>query len=150
MIPPALSVVGGVTMIVLATHTSRALVVDDYARIEELTEQRFARDREAARLGLEATFSVAEEPGRVEVRLYSSVIGQLPEHLVLQLQHASDAAADRRIALERSGDRYSARTDIAPGFYRIELMSDPESWRLGSALVRLPGETTLAPPADGG
>jgi hypothetical protein len=150
MIPPALSVVGGVTMIVLATHTSRALVVDDYARIEELTEERFARDREAVRLGLEATFSAADEPGRVEVKLYSSVIGRLPEHLVLQLQHASDAADDRRIALERSGDRYSALTEIVPGYYHVELMPEPGSWRLGSGLVRLPGETTLAPPADGG
>jgi hypothetical protein len=111
MLPPALSVAGGVTMVYLATHTPAALVVDDYARIEELTNERFERDREAQRLGLTAELRIEREAGRIELALAASAPYELPGavHLLCRAdERGPDLAARRRSALARRPDRAQA------------------------------------------
>lgn len=143
MLPPAFSVAGGVTMIYLANSTPSALVVEDYARIEELTSERFDRDRRAAELGLTAELVFARAPARVEVTLDGPASFRAPRTLTLFLRHATDAAADRELELLRSGTVYIAATDALQGRYRIELMPDDRSWRLGEEVVQLIGTMTL-------
>ena len=148
MLPPALSVAGGVAMVYLATHTSSALVVDDYSHIEALTDQRFDRDRRAAELGLAATIEIRAAPDRVALSLAAPPAFTMPTELSLRLQHATDPLADRRLTLLASGGMYSAPVDLHPGRYRIELMPTDGSWRLGG-VGSLPGSgIALTPPVE--
>lgn len=149
MVPPALSVVGGVAMLYLATQTPSALVVDDYARIEELTSERFARDREARRLELSAELSFESGTGRIEVTLEAPVSDELPDALTLALRHATDPSADRELNLARRGERFVAIAQLAPGRYLLELMPQDGTWRLGTGARRLAGRVVLRPQSDG-
>ena len=149
MVPPALAVAGGLTMIYLATQTPSALVVDDYARIEELTSERFARDREARRLELSAELSFESGTGRIEVTLEAPTFSELPNALTLALRHATDPSADRDLNLTRSGGRFVADAELAPGRYLLELMPEDRTWRLGTGARRLAGRVVLQPQSDG-
>lgn len=148
MLPPAFSIVGGVTMIYLANSTPSALVVEDYARIEEITSERYDRDRRAAELGLTADLTFSSAPARVEVALDAPASFRAPQTLTLFLRHATDEAADREIQLLRSGDTYLAATEPLAGRYRVELMPEDRTWRLGREAARLIGTTTLGPRAQ--
>ena len=143
MLPPAFSVAGGVTMIYLANSTPSALVVEDYARIDEITNERFDRDRHAAELGLTATLTFASAPSRVEVELDGPASFRAPRTLTLLLRHATDAAADVEIELPRAGNAYIAAAEPLHGRYRVELMPEDRAWRLGGEAPRLGGAVTL-------
>lgn len=149
MLPPALAVAGGITMLVLATHTSRALVVDDYSRIEELTNERFERDGEALRLALKAELSFMPETGRVRLMLSGQTDFEYPETLTLFFRHPTDPAADFELGLVRDGDSYVAHAELEPGSYYVELMSEDRKWRLGAGVHRLEGLMVLNPQPDG-
>jgi hypothetical protein len=149
MLPPALSVVGGVMMLTLAIQSPNALVVDDYARIEELTSERFARDRVA--LGLDLTAELRFEPaaGRIELVLDGATDFEKPELLRLYLRHATNPAEDRTLSLARTGEFYIAIAELATGRYFVELMPDDLSWRLASDARSLEGVIVLGPQIDG-
>ena len=148
MLPPAFAVAGGMTMIYLASNTPSALVVDDYARIEALTSERFERDRRAAELGVQATLSFAGTPVRIEAEITAPSMFAQPRMLLLNARHATNPAADRELALSPAGGRYAATAEFAPGHYRIELMPADRSWRLGREAIRLVGTLTLSPQAQ--
>lgn len=148
MLPPAFSVAGGVTMIYLANSTTSALVVEDYARIEEITSERFDRDRHAAALGLTAQLTFAGAPARVEALLDGPASFRAPRTLTLILRHATDAEADRELELLRSGNAFIAAADPLPGRYRVELMPEDRAWRLGGEARQLIGKMTLEPQVD--
>lgn len=153
MVPPALSVVGGASMVYLATSTPHALVVDDYSRIEELTSERFERDRQAARLGLAAVIDIetaAEEPGHIEARLSAPAGFTVPSVLVLHLYHATNPEGDREIRLFGDHGVFTAETGLHNGRYRLELMPEDSGWRLASRTVWLDGRVELRPPSDDG
>ena len=148
MLPPAMSIAGGVAMVYLAINTPSALVVDDYARIEELTNERFDRDRHADELRLTAVLTFAEALGGVDLVLAAPSPFALPAELRLTLRHATNPAADRNLTLVRGGSRYSASANLHPGRYRIELMPPDGAWRLGSGTVPLGGQIELLPQSD--
>ncbi len=148
MLPPAFSIAGGVAMIYLANSTPSALVVEDYARIEEITNAQFDRDRRAAELGLMAQLRFSSAPSRVEVTLDAPGSFRAPQTLRLLLRHATDAGADREIELRRSGETFLAAIEPSRGRYRIELMPDDRAWRLGGQTSQLIGALTLAPPIE--
>ena len=150
MLPPALSVAGGVTMVVLATHTPSALVVEDYARIEELTSERFERDRAAVSLGVAAEIVFEPETGRISLGFLAPVSFERPRALILGLHHATNAEADREIRLERFGERYRGTGEWTPGRYYIELEPEDRAWRLGAGPDWLEGEVLLRPQDAGG
>lgn len=144
-LPPLLAVIGGITMITLAVRTPSALVVDDYARIEELTSARFRLDAEAVRLGIAASLNLADD--RIELLLDGAP--PQPDELTLRLQHATDAALDRAVTLVRRGERFTADVSIVPGRYRFELMPPDGRWRLASGIVRSGGTVELLPQGSG-
>jgi hypothetical protein len=147
MLPPAFAVAGGMTMIYLASNTPSALVVEDYARIEALTSQRFERDRRAAELGVQAMLSFTGTPTRVEAELTAPSMFAQPHTLLLNARHATNPIADRELTLTPDGGRYAATAEFAPGHYRIELMPADRSWRLGREAMRLAGTLVLTPQA---
>jgi hypothetical protein len=138
MLPPLFAVLGGVAMVYLAVGEPEALVVDDYARIEEITRERFARDRRAAELGLSAAVTFSERAdGRTAIAVELAGAGDsAPRQLSLRLRHAAHAAADRAVLLERAAGGYVGTTDLAAGRYALELTGADADWRLaGSALA---------------
>jgi hypothetical protein len=145
MLPPLTAVVGGVTMVVLAVRTPDTLVVADYSHIEELTSERFALDREAARLGIAARLQFSTD--RIELTLDGA--NPAPAELVLRLQHATDAALDRELRLVRAGAGYVVAAPIVPGRYRLELLPPDRHWRLASSVVRAAGQLDLLPQSSG-
>lgn len=152
MIPPAGSVLGGVTMLYLATSQPLSLVVEDYARIEQITSERFARDQRASALGVEA--ALAFEPAgnglvRVEAVLESAANGPAPASLELRMRHATREVADRVLTLQREDTRYRAFGDLADGRYRVELLDNDGGWRLAGALTHVAGTLRLRPNAPG-
>jgi hypothetical protein len=149
MLPPALAVGGSLMMVFLATHLPTQLVVEDYARIEQITAQSFARDDRAAGLGLTATveFTVL---GDGRVRAFAVVAGTDPtrdESLMLHLRHVARADADRVWPMGSQADGYAAQGDLVPGRYDVELLGMDGSWRLGGVLERAPATLVLRPPA---
>jgi hypothetical protein len=149
MLPPALSVAGGITMVYLATQTPSALVVDDYARIEELTSERFEQDREALRLGLTGELRFGRDAGRIELSLDGSTPFTRPDVVILALHHATNPAGDVKLSLVRDGSLYIMDTELAPGRYFIELTSPDRTWRLASEARRLDGRIVLRPQTEG-
>ncbi len=138
---PAMSVVGGIITIFLATTHPQAMVVDDYARIGLATHRKFERDRQADELGMTAQLSVVAEPAEVRVRLEGS--GPLPDHLVLLLSHPTRPEADRRLLLSGFGEAYSARLDgPLTGRWYVQIEPPDGDWRLAGEL--LAGEETLS------
>lgn len=154
MLPPALSVVGGVAMLLLAIETPSALVVDDYSKIEELTSERFHRDREALRLGLTATLEIERDAGHIDLFLAAPPPYELPGILTLALRHATDPASDLELSLVRDGEgdgegeRFSADAGLKAGIYYVELMDPERTWRLSAGARWLDGRIGLEPQAD--
>lgn len=161
MLPPALSIAGGVVMLVLALGSPSELAVDDYGRIEEFTAERFARDARAAAQGwtADARFVRAAE-GAVAVTVTLAAAGDsatsrsaergtsTPNVLELVLQHAGRRAADRALVLPRAADgAYRGALTLAAGRYDVELSPLDRSWRLGGSLAAAPAALSLRAPA---
>lgn len=137
MLPPAVSVVGGVTMVWLATQTPSALVVDDYARIEELTAARFAKDEFAAVNGISATARLERnhpQATSVAIDLVPAAASVPPDFLVLHFRHAIAEGLDRTINAWRDGDAYRCLVDLGDGFYVLEIEPPDARWRLAARL----------------
>jgi hypothetical protein len=148
MLPPAASVAGGVAMLYLVVHEPTVLVVDDYSRIEEITSERFARDRHAAELGLAADVdftATSTGEARIDVQLASAADLALPATLTLALRHASNPRADREVELTRSSALGFGGTTatLAAGHYDLELGPADGSWRLAGVLRASPGRQRL-------
>jgi hypothetical protein len=155
MLPPFASVVGGTTMVYLVVREPTVLVVDDYARIEEITRERFARDGRAADLELTAELTFTARAGTsaagpsltlttIELALTGSDALVRPTSLALRLQHAGGYGGDRHVLLEAHGGRYGGSAALAAGRYDVELAPADGSWRLGGSLSRVPGRLYLA------
>jgi uncharacterized protein len=143
MLPPLVAVAGGVMMLWLAIDTPNALVVDDYAHIEEITNERFERDRLAASLGVEAEVVFDAAAMRIEATVTGRPPFAQPAALRLRLQHATDPTADRELALLPDHGRFVVATALPAGRYRLELMPIDLGWRLGADVVHLDGAVWL-------
>jgi hypothetical protein len=140
MLPPAASVVAGVALLYFAVHSPAPLVVDDYARIEEISREESQADARAAERGLEATLRLsADDSGAT--RLAVEVAGDTaapPSTLDLKLRHAGSETADRALVLHYDGREYVGRTDLAAGRYDFELTPSDRAWRLAGAVGGAP------------
>ena len=140
MLPPGASVVAGFALLYFAVHEPPALVVDDYARIEEISREQSLADVRAADRRLEATLQLrAGERGATEIAI--EVVGDVgtpPPTLELKLRHAGNAAADRTLMLDYDGREYVGHTDLAAGRYDFELAPSDRAWRLAGAVGRAP------------
>jgi hypothetical protein len=148
MLPPLGAVVGGVAMLALAVGAPDPLVVDDYARIEDLAREELAADRRAAELGLRATATFSlDDDGRaaIAVELASDGPFVAPRELDLKLRHAARAEADRAMQLGGDGITYSGKIDLAGGRYAVELSAPDGDWRLAGSVARVPAAIELSP-----
>ena len=150
MLPPGASVIAGFALLYFALHSPAPLVVDDYARIEEISREQSQADQRAADRGLEATLRLlAGERGATEVAI--EVAGDVdppPTTLELKLQHAGNAAADRALELAYDGREYVGHTDLAAGRYDFELAPSDRAWRLAGVVGRAPTTVHVAAPTQ--
>ena len=137
MLPPLAAVVGGVTMIWLATHTPAPLVVEDYARIEELTQERFAKDAYAAVNRISATLEIdrrVAQPSGIFLHLSSGEPAALPDSLSLRFRHVTNVRLDRTIQARRDARGYVADVELGNGTYLVEIEPPDGRWRLAARL----------------
>lgn len=141
MLPPVASVIGGFVLLYFAVATPNALVVDDYARIEEISKAQAVAEQHAAERGLAATVALAAGE-RGDTRLTVGMTGDLgaapPPRLVLRLRHAGNAAGDRLVTLTYDGREYGGRANLIDGRYDFELAPEDGAWRLAGAVGHAP------------
>ncbi len=135
---PALSVVGGVVMLVLAVATFDGLVVDDYYHQGKVINRVLDRDRAAAARALRAQIAFTDQA--LEARLDGD--SAMPERLALMLIYATRAGLDREVVMVRTGDgRYRAPlTPLRAGRWHLQLQA--ADWRLTGS-IRVPGTATV-------
>jgi hypothetical protein len=141
MLGPAIVVVAGLNMMVVAFRGADGLVADDYYKQGLGINRVIERDARAAALHVGATLQVNEETGRVRLLLAG---GADAESLRLALRHPTRAQADQSIALAR----------VAPGVYQgvfrgagnvawhVQLEDAAGRWRL-TGRWRAPAEATV-------
>lgn len=138
---PALSVIAGVTTLVIAVTTFDGLVVDDYYRRGMQINQELGRDQAAAARGLAA--AVELEPGAPRFRiLLRAAAGEVaPESLHVQFLHRTRAGFDRALpatpvaaAMISAPFVYEAATpDLVRGHW--DVLIEAGDWRLLETVV---------------
>lgn len=131
MVPPAAAVLGGLATLYLAGGVP-AMVVEDYGRIGEISEQRRVLDERAATLGAVARVFV-DPPGDSRVAIDLELAGaEPPVRIRLALRHPQSAGRDAVAWLGRVDGRYEGR--IARPGGRLHLELDGDDWRLAGIL----------------
>jgi hypothetical protein len=126
---PALTVVAGITTVVIAGRHADPVVVDDFRKEGVAINIDPARDQAATRLGVAADLS--DGNGRLAVAL-SAGRAEAPRRLVVILSHATRAELDRMLTLERGVDgRYAAAMpSLERGHWYVEVTPVDREWRL--------------------
>ena len=131
---PALTVVAGLSTVVIANRGADDVVRDDFRKEGIAINRNPARDEAAAKLGVTARVSDAD--GALAVRL------QLPETaapraLVAILSHATRAEYDQMLTLRRGADGvYSAPLpELHRRHWYLELSPPSRAWRLTGDFV---------------
>ena len=139
---PALTVVAGLSTVVIAHRTSDTVVADEYRKEGLAINRDPTRDRAAARLGVHAELRVVDD--RLIVRLSPPVA---PAALAVLLSHATRADLDRLVMLSRAADgSYQAPlAPLAAGHWHLEVSPADRAWRLTGEFVDAPGALALAP-----
>ncbi|MCW5624998.1 MAG: FixH family protein [Burkholderiales bacterium] len=142
MAGPVAAVLGGIATAWIAFSHQDGLVVDDYYRQGLAINRTLERSRAAARLGLRATVTFAEDGRRVRVIL--SGLAPLPETVQLRLAHATRSGLDQNVALRRTGDWYEGElVDPAAGKWNVLVEDMAHHWRL-SGLWQTDGDRVAA------
>ena len=131
---PALTVVAGLSTVVIANHGADDVVRDDFRKEGIAINRDPARDDAAARLGVGARVSDAD--GALSVRLEAGD-AEAPRALVAILSHATRAEYDRMLTLTRGTDgTYSAALpELHRGHWYVELSPPNRAWRLTGEFV---------------
>jgi hypothetical protein len=154
LIAPLVAVVGGVFTLWLAITTNNSLVVDDYYREGRAINQTFARDVEAARLGLAARWEVDIQRNVAQLGLTSrSADFVASEQIAVRLVHATESDLDHVVLLSRvASDRWEAPF-AAPvrARWTLQIENPARSWRLLVSLTdpAAPIEIAAHPAAPG-
>lgn len=145
---PALSVVSGTAMLILALNSRDGLVADDYYRRGMEINLELDRDRAAQHRGVSAVLDI--DAGKNIALTLHQPPEQSPAQLELRLLHATRAGFDRVLLLPRGRDgRYrGAALNLVPGKYYVQVAA--EDWRIIGTL-RYSGATSirLAPAVAG-
>lgn len=127
---PALSVIGGVSMLIIAIRHGDSMVKDDYYRQGLAYNTQQQADRAAAKHHLQAALVTVNQ--QLLLTLSAEQLPELPEQLELHLSHPTEQAADQRLLLQRqSAQQYllTSLPDIRTNWY-LQLQPADGSWRL--------------------
>jgi hypothetical protein len=146
---PALSVVGGVSTVVIAVRNADSVVADDWYKRGLAINVDLERERVAADLGVAATLSVDADARQVRVVLEGAGT-EAERSLALELHHPTQAHRDAALQLVRRPDGAFHGTTTADlrGRWHASLTPDDGAWRLAGTLSLAPGAPgRLAPRA---
>jgi uncharacterized protein len=137
--PAAFGVIGGLSLVVIASTNPDPLVVDDYYKVGRAFAQTYERDRVAEELGLSAEIGLDAELEMVRVALHGK---ETDDALVLHLVHPTRGDYDRTLDLRRgpNGDYFADLEPLRAG--RWHLVLEPREsprWRL-TGRMSLPDE----------
>lgn len=140
---PTTSVVASMITIWLASRAPDTVVVDDYYKRGLAINQDLARDRAAARLGVEASVTFRGPEGLVEVQLNNGTRPP-PRQLTLYFMHPTLSDHDARVDLAPTpnGEFRGLMGEPVAGEYHVRLESTDQQWRLQKR-VRLPRTSAL-------
>ncbi len=139
---PLTAVVAGFVTLWLAIRSDDGVVEDDYYRQGKEINRVLARDRAAAKLGLESTLELDAVQHELALRLRARPEAKLPPAVEIRFLHATRAGLDQSLIVPRNGDG-AYRTPLpplAPGHWNVQLAAD--DWRLTGSL-HVPGEAKL-------
>lgn len=144
--PPALAVLGGIVMTVVAMRTSDGLVADDYYKQGLGINRQIAREEKARELGVVARVQFNEE--RTRARLLLTAPSD-PQVVTLQLVHPTREGEDQQVLLRRMarGLYEGAMTPPRTEHWRARL-DDPEGkWRISGEWSGKTAQLQLGGPA---
>lgn len=143
---PALTVVAGITTLLLAMQAPSGLVVDDYYKQGLAINQDLARTDRARELGIRARVSHDAQTGILTVELGSSA-GKRPASLKLTLAHPTLPHRDRTLELLMGADgRYTATLgDLPQILWHVSITPPDDQWRI-IGRMHLPGGPTVELP----
>jgi hypothetical protein len=147
---PLAAVIGGMITIYLAVSTSDGLVVDDYYKRGKAINVDLARDRAAARYGLQAQLDIDLQNNRIHLQLAAPAAVR-PDAVRLSLLHPTRAGHDQVLLLQQAADGgYSGGMDeLTRGNWYLQL--EAGDWRLfGSMRVPAEAPVVLSPAAVDG
>lgn len=141
---PALTVVAGISTVVIAARSADTVVRDDFRKEGIAINRDPSRDLAAAKLGVAARVSDADGTLRVRLDLPT---GEAPRELVAILSHATRATNDRMLTLKRGTDgSYSAPlATLERGHWYVELSPQNRAWRLTGEFVDRAPDLALRP-----
>lgn len=128
---PAISVVGGVSVVVVAVRNADSVVADDWYKRGLAINVDLERERLAADLGISAALSVDGGGRGVQVGLQGGATDG-ERALTLELHHPTHAERDVVLGLVRGPDgafHGTAPTDVR-GRWHASLAPDNGAWRL--------------------
>lgn len=126
---PAVSLVLGIAMLVLAARTHDGLVVDDYYKQGLGINRLMDREARARSLGLRATLAVDADRGTLRIVLEGK---QTPERISVKLVHPTRAGADYALTLAHiGGGAYQGVVrDVPTGRWHVLLEDAAGTWRM--------------------
>jgi hypothetical protein len=141
---PALTVVAGLSTVVIAHHGADDPVADDVRKEGLAIHQDPARDRAATALGVSATLAIGD--GRVRVVLAPGSAPR-PSSLIVVLSHATRAQFDQLASLSADADgSYTATLPpLRDGHWFLELTPADRAWRLTSDFTGRGATLALTP-----
>lgn len=111
-------------LVTVAFRHADDVVVDNYYKQGRMINQTLEQDRRALALGLTAQLKFDRETGEVFVQMVQASVAEqndLPEQLLLRLDHPFEADRDQRVLLKQ----------VSAGHYRGELSARPShNWYL--------------------
>ena len=141
---PLLSVVAGVTLVIIATRSGGSdVVIDDVRRVSQIQTTDLGPDAQARNLGLSAVLRA--DDGVVEV---IPATGEFARDTPLRvvLQHPSRGSEDLALELAPSETGWRLQRELEHGHdWIVELSPADGSWRLHGRLPREQYATRLAP-----
>ncbi len=149
---PASSVVVGMVLLSFALTTEDSLVRSDYYKAGRMINDQLARQRAAGAAHLRGSLRWLSDVNQLVVTLDGQPAAW-PGELVLEVNHPTLAAQDRRWKLQRTGETtYAAPLDNPPqGRRHIRLYPPDHVWLLDARLeLDLANQPSLIAPAGSG
>lgn len=127
---PAMAVIGGIAMLVVAIQTDDGLVEDDYYKKGLEINRTFERDRAAADKKLSAELIPGDDRQTLQVILRGNEKLRAPDSITISFIHATRKGLDQELILPAAGAGIyrGSMPDIPPGIWNVHI--EAQDWRL--------------------
>lgn len=140
---PAIAVIGGITIVVVAFTSQPELVKDDYYRSGLEINEVLKQDQKAAELNLKADILLDREVGELVIDL-SGDFSEFPPFLVLKFLHTQKARSDHWVKLRHIAEgRYTGdlgQNRLTRWYLRLTPAVEGNDTNAGSSEWRLTGQ----------